>query len=207
MTAKIAIVFGYGPRVGAAVASAFAARGYKVAVVSRSGNADATNDYLSIKADLSDARNVEGVFARVTNELGLPSVVVYNGFEQPLSSVITDAHVNTFSAYVAAQLAVKGFAELPSDAPKTFIYTGNKLNVMTLEPLLSFGMGKFYYADERKPNGEPAYDKLDAEAHGDYYVKLAEESFQGPWHATFVKGKGYVKFDENPVHGGRYPGA
>ncbi|KAK1246165.1 hypothetical protein MKX07_005234 [Trichoderma sp. CBMAI-0711] len=234
MTAKIAIVFGYGPRVGAAVASAFAARGYKVAVVSRSGNADATNDYLSIKADLSNARNVEGVFSRVTNELGLPSVVVYNalilsplGFEQPLSSVITDAHVNTFSAYVAAQLAVKGFAELPSDAPKTFIYTGNKLNIMTLEPLLSFGMGKsatahmihylaevykdtgykFYYADEREPNGEPAYDKLDAEAHGDYYVKLAEESFQGPWHATFVKGKGYVKFDESPVHGGRYPGA
>ncbi|KAH0489736.1 hypothetical protein TgHK011_010151 [Trichoderma gracile] len=234
MTANIALVFGYGPRVGAAVASAFAARGYKVAVVSRSGNADATKDYLSIKADLSDARNVEGVFDRVTNELGLPSVVVYNalilsplGFEQPLSSVITDAHVNTFSAYAAAQLAVKGFAELPSDASKTFIYTGNKLNIMTLEPLLSFGMGKsatahmihylaevykdtgckFYYADEREPNGEPAYDKLDAEAHGNYYVKLAEESNQGPWYATFVKGKGYVKFDESPVHGGRYPGA
>ncbi|KAL6853212.1 hypothetical protein J3F83DRAFT_764738 [Trichoderma novae-zelandiae] len=234
MTAKIALIFGYGPRVGAAVASAFAARGYEVAVVSRSGHADAASNYLSIKADLSDARNVEGVFARVRDELGIPSVVVYNaliispqGLEQPLSSIITDAHVNTFSAYVAAQLAVKGFAELPPDASKTFLYTGNKLNIMTLEPLLSFGMGKsatahmihylaevykdpgykFYYVDEREPNGEPAYDKLDAEAHGDYYVKLAEKSGQEPWHSTFVNGKGYVKFDESPVHGGRYPGA
>ena len=81
MAAKIALVFGYGPRVGAAVASAFAARGYKVAVVSRSGDAGAANDYLSIKADLSDARIVEGVFARVRDELGTPSVVVYNGMQ------------------------------------------------------------------------------------------------------------------------------
>lgn len=64
------------------------------------------------------------------------------GFDQPLSSVIKDAHINTFSAYAAAQLAVKGFAELPPDASKTFIYTGNKLHVMPLQPLLSFGMGK-----------------------------------------------------------------
>lgn len=59
-----------------------------------------------------------------------------------MSSVITDAHVNTFSAYAAAQQAVKGFAELPSDASKTFIYTSNKLHIMTLEPLISMGMGK-----------------------------------------------------------------
>lgn len=81
MTAKVALIFGYGPRVGAAVASAFAIRGYKVAVVSRSGNAEAANDYLSIKADLSDARNVEGVYAQVKVALGLPSVVVYNGMQ------------------------------------------------------------------------------------------------------------------------------
>lgn len=59
-----------------------------------------------------------------------------------MSSVITDAHVNTFSAYAAAQQAVKGFAELPPDASKTFIYTSNKLHIMTLEPLISMGMGK-----------------------------------------------------------------
>ncbi|KAL7931539.1 NAD(P)-binding protein [Trichoderma chlorosporum] len=235
MASKVVLIFGYGPRIGAAVARAFSDRGYKVAVVCRSKTLDDTaKDYLSIKADLSDAHNVEGVFAEVREKLGTPSVVVYNafilsiqGFDQPLSSVITDAHVNTFSAYAAAQLAVKGFAELPSDASKTFIYTGNKSHIMTLEPLISFGMGKsatahmihylsevyktsgykFYHVDERESNGEPAYNQLDAEAHADYYIKLTEENDQGPWNATFVKQKGYVKFDESPTHGGRFPGA
>ncbi|KAL6699457.1 NAD(P)-binding protein [Trichoderma pleuroticola] len=235
MSSKVVLIFGYGPRIGVAVARAFASRGYKVAVVSRSDRAaDTPADYLSIKADLSNAYNVEDVFTEVRNKLGIPSVVVYNaftlsvqGFDQPLSSVITDAHVNTFSAYAAAQQAVKGFAELPSDASKTFIYTSNKLHIMTLEPLISMGMGKsasahmihylsevykssgykFYHTDERLSDGEPAYDKLDAEAHADYYIQLTEGKDQGPWNATFVKEKGYVKFDENPIHGGRFPGA
>ncbi|KAL7941397.1 NAD(P)-binding protein [Trichoderma barbatum] len=234
MAPKVALIFGYGPRIGAAVARAFASRGYKVAVVCRSNKvADTSNDYLSIKTDLSDAYNVEHVFEQVRDKLGIPSVVVYNafvlsiqGFDQPLSSIITDAHVNTFSVYAAAQLAVKGFAELPPDASKTFIYTGNKSHIMPLEPLLSFGMGKsatahmihylselykasgykFYHVDERELNGEPAYDKLDAEAHAKYYVKLAEEKDQGPWNATFVKEKGYVRFSDDLIHGGRYPG-
>jgi hypothetical protein len=28
------------------------------------------------------------------------------------------------------------------------------------------------------------------------YVKLSEMKEQGPWHYTFVKDSGYVKFDE-----------
>lgn len=189
MSSKVVLLFGYGPRIGAAVAKAFASRGYQVAVVSRSDKAaDTTNDYLSIKADLSNAFAVEDVFASVRDKLGIPSVVVYNGkeilhpqeqtninwggissiafilstqgFDEPLSNIIADAHVNTFSAYAAAQLAVKGFAELSSDASKTFIYTGNKSHIMTLEPLLSFGMGKaatahmiHYLAEAYKPSG------------------------------------------------------
>jgi hypothetical protein len=57
-------------------------------------------------------------------------------------------------------MAVKSFAELPSDASKTFIYTSNKLHLMALEPLLSFGMGKsaaahmiHYLAEVYKPSG------------------------------------------------------
>lgn len=37
---------------------------------------------------------------------------------------------------------MKGFAELPPDASKTFIYTSNKLHLMAMEPLVAFGMGK-----------------------------------------------------------------
>jgi len=55
---------------------------------------------------------------------------------------------------------------------------------------------RFYYADERKPDGAPSYSKIDGAAHGDFYVSLAEEQKQQPWLATFVKGVGYKNFAE-----------
>lgn len=79
---KIVLIFGFGPRIGAGVARAFANKGYKIAVVSRTKNAiEPSDDYLWIQADLSDAFSVEGVFTTVRSKLGIPSVVVYNGKE------------------------------------------------------------------------------------------------------------------------------
>ena len=53
---------------------------------------------------------------------------------------------------------------------------------------------RFYYGDERKADGAPAYADLNGEAHGEHYVQLAEDTSQGPWQQTFVKGVGYKKF-------------
>lgn len=53
---------------------------------------------------------------------------------------------------------------------------------------------RFYYADERKPDGAPAYGGIDGPAHGVLYTELAEGASQGPWQQTFVKGVGYQKF-------------
>jgi hypothetical protein len=53
-----------------------------------------------------------------------------------------DNKVNIESAFVAAQQAVVAFAELPSSASRTFIYTGNILNTVTLPRFLSLGVGK-----------------------------------------------------------------
>jgi hypothetical protein len=71
-----------------------------------------------------------------------------------------DNNVNILSAYIAAQLAIKSFAELPQQSPKTFIYTGNKLPFMIVRPLLSQGVGKagaahliHYLAEEYKESG------------------------------------------------------
>ena len=50
--------------------------------------------------------------------------------------------INTTSVFVAAQQAVLGFAELPDDAPRTFLYTGNILNVAPLPQFLESGAGK-----------------------------------------------------------------
>lgn len=54
---------------------------------------------------------------------------------------------------------------------------------------------RFFYADERTEEGQSKGQALDGPAHGDFYTKLAKQEEEIPWHATFSKGKGYVKFN------------
>lgn len=37
---------------------------------------------------------------------------------------------------------------------------------------------------------------VDGEAHAEFYDQLANGIKNVPWHATFVKGKGYVDFSK-----------
>lgn len=53
-----------------------------------------------------------------------------------------DLSVNVTSLYVAAQQAVTGFAQLPAGAARTFIMTGNILNVEIIPGFISQGVGK-----------------------------------------------------------------
>lgn len=53
---------------------------------------------------------------------------------------------------------------------------------------------RFYYADERKADGSPAYSDISGEAHAEQYLLLAEGKEQGPWQQTFVKDVGYKRF-------------
>ncbi|KAJ5153025.1 uncharacterized protein N7482_009503 [Penicillium canariense] len=230
MSNKVVLIFGYGPNVGFEVAKAFATRDYKVAVVSRSDKcaSDAKN-YLQIQADLADPSSIEGIFSQVIDELGHPTVVIYNAASfsfrssSPLNDQIvgfqSDNNVNIVSAYIAAYFAIRSFALAPSEASKTFIYTGNKLPFLVVPPLLSPGAGKaaaahlihylaeehkdqgykFYYADERKSDGDPVYSAIDGSAHAEFYTQLSEHQRQGPWNATFVKGQGYVRFSEEMI--------
>ena len=54
---------------------------------------------------------------------------------------------------------------------------------------------QFYFADERMPNGGSVMGQIDGDAHGEEYWVLANSKKQLPVNYTFVKGKGYVKFD------------
>ena len=75
----------------------------------------------------------------------------------------------------------------PVDTSKPFIYRRESACVkLTPE--------RFYYADERKPDGAPKYG-IDGDAHADLFWELAQAETQGQWHQTFVKGVGYKKFD------------
>ncbi|KAJ5921479.1 hypothetical protein N7466_009805 [Penicillium verhagenii] len=222
----VLLVLGAGPNVGAAVAKAFAAKGYKVALASRKAKEEeSSQDELYISCDLSDPTSISAVFTKVKETLGVPSVVVYNAaaasradlqdpLSMPLAEFNQELSINTTSVFAAAQQAAKGFAELPAEASKTFIFTGNILNTKVFPPLLSLGVGKaatahlieylagaypfngykFYYADQRKIDGSPIYVGIDGEAHGEFYVGLAELKSQGHWHQTFVKDVGYHRF-------------
>ncbi|CZR47878.1 uncharacterized protein FPRO_13545 [Fusarium proliferatum ET1] len=228
MAAKspIVLILGSGPNIGQSVARKFASQGFRVAIASRSQKeADSTDKQLNIKTDLTKPLEVTDAFSKVKTTFGTPSVVVYNASaaafppaDDPLSVSYTDftnnTAINIHSAFIAAQQAVAGFAQLPESAARTFIYTGNILNVTILPKFLDAGVGKsgaahmmwaaadaykskgykFYYADERKPDGAPKY-RVDGDAHADLYWELSQGKEQGPWMQTFVKGEGYKKFD------------
>jgi hypothetical protein len=53
---------------------------------------------------------------------------------------------------------------------------------------------RFFYADERTEEGKLKGMALDGPAHGEFYAQLARQEGTMPWHATFVKDKGYVQF-------------
>ena len=75
----VLLVLGAGNRVGQHVTRAFAAKGYKIALVSRTPKDKSTADQVNIRADLSNPESVIEVFAKTTKSLGIPSVVIYNG--------------------------------------------------------------------------------------------------------------------------------
>lgn len=60
----------------------------------------------------------------------------------PLADFTRGTTITTTSAFVAAQQAALGFAQLPDSASRTFIYTGNILNTISLPSILGLGVGK-----------------------------------------------------------------
>ncbi|KFY38816.1 hypothetical protein V495_06362 [Pseudogymnoascus sp. VKM F-4514 (FW-929)] len=92
-----------------------------------------------------------------------------------------------------------GLTQLPASASRTFIYTGNILNLAILPGFLSQGVRKptgahmiwaasaaykdcrfkFYYGDERKADRTAIY-RVNGELHEELYWDLAEEKTHGP---------------------------
>ncbi|PVI07515.1 NAD(P)-binding protein [Periconia macrospinosa] len=165
----------------------------------------------AVKAEYQSAPNVV-----VYNAAALTPPVGDDLFSIPAGSLANNLNTNTVTAYAAAQQAVKGWETLKNDLGKVFIYTGNKSNVAIVPMLLTVALGvgksassyfigmadnqyaklgyRFFYADERNEDGSMKGMKLDGDAHAEFYAQLASGQGEIPWHATFVKGKGYVKF-------------
>lgn len=75
----VALILGSGPRIGYNVSRAFAAKGYKVALASRTLKGEQNPEYLNLQVDLADPPSVSALFAKVKEAIGTPSVVIYNG--------------------------------------------------------------------------------------------------------------------------------
>jgi hypothetical protein len=59
---------------------------------------------------------------------------------------------------------------------------------------LTCRLARFFYADERYGDGKAKGMAVDGPAHAEFYEQLASHKGNIPWHATFVKDKGYVQF-------------
>ena len=55
---------------------------------------------------------------------------------------------------------------------------------------------RFYYADERNPDGSSVGGAINGDAAGEFYPELVQKKEQGPWLQTFVAGQGYVDFQK-----------
>jgi NAD(P)-dependent dehydrogenase (short-subunit alcohol dehydrogenase family) len=79
-TAEVAVVAGAGPGLGNALVGRFAESGMRVAAVSRRGVADNANGDLvrGYSCDATQGEQVRNVFKRIADELGPPSLVVFN---------------------------------------------------------------------------------------------------------------------------------
>lgn len=79
-SAKVVLILGSGPNIGHSVSRAFAAKGYKVALASRSVKQEDNNaEQINFQVDLSNPPTVSELFAKVKETVGVPSVVIYNG--------------------------------------------------------------------------------------------------------------------------------
>ncbi|KAF2464260.1 NAD(P)-binding protein [Lindgomyces ingoldianus] len=204
---SVVLILGAGSNIGQNVATVFAAHGWRIASASRSREDKIADDtHLDLHVDLSQPGSIPEVFRKVKSHWAAPSVVIYNGAKRtlvdardPLTPITLKQHeeemaINLTSAFIAAQQAV--------------------LNVMPSPAVLTFGLGKtaaahmiwdasvaykddgfrFYFTDERFPDGSPIRDQMSGEARAAEYIKLAQLKEQGPWHYTFVKGMGYTNF-------------
>lgn len=80
MSSQVVLILGAGSHIGALTAHAFAAKGWRVALVSRSRvNGYSAEGYLEVCGDLSRPSTIAFIFEQVRKALGIPNAVIYNG--------------------------------------------------------------------------------------------------------------------------------
>ncbi|KAI0845084.1 hypothetical protein F5Y00DRAFT_265937 [Daldinia vernicosa] len=160
MSAPPVLLFlGAGKKLGTLVPAIFAEAGYKIAVVARTPKEEfEKRGYYQVQADFNNPESIPEVFAKVRENVGIPTVVVYNAVqytlddpEDPFASLAPEnvsrfhsaVAVNGTTPLIAIEHAVQAFRALPPGTlGKSFIFTGNVLNHSQFKNRLCFGVGK-----------------------------------------------------------------
>ncbi|KAJ7203550.1 hypothetical protein GGX14DRAFT_461454 [Mycena pura] len=211
MSQLAAFIIGSGGNIGKHTAAALKARGYRVAVGSRSpARTELEKEgYVPVAVDVHSADSVRAAFAQVNKELGPPSVVVFNvATLQPLPTpgdpltlsheALTRETAVALSVFLAAQEALAGFrsAAHGTGGPKTFIVTGNALpwvaadapgNSMdyfslNIQKLIAWRLMEVFSARYAAENIRFYYATL-VGASGDTLENLGDFFTSGPLHA------------------------
>jgi NAD(P)-dependent dehydrogenase (short-subunit alcohol dehydrogenase family) len=148
----VALVVGAGPGIGGAFAAGLVARGYRVALASRSLDKlrplAASLDARAYAADAGEPASLVALFAAVERDLDAPVVVLYNPSARvrgPIVELDADAvaravHATAIGAFVVAQEAAKRM--LPRGRGALF-FTGATASVKGFAQSSPFAMGKF----------------------------------------------------------------
>ncbi|MSO76337.1 MAG: SDR family NAD(P)-dependent oxidoreductase [Alphaproteobacteria bacterium] len=155
MAEATAIIVGVGPGLGAALARRFAAAGMAVAVAARDPiklgpivNGIATGKARAYACDATSERQVQQLFAAVTQDLGAPDLVVFNASGRVRKSLL-EIGVEEFErawrnaclgGFIVGREAAR--AMLPRGRGK-ILFTGATASVKGFSGSAGFAVGKF----------------------------------------------------------------
>jgi NADP-dependent 3-hydroxy acid dehydrogenase YdfG len=151
--AESSVVVGIGPGLGSAIARRFHRGGYPVGLIARSAEklhelADELGDGTAVApADAGDPRALEAAIAKVTAELGEPTVLVYNAAifagdgadELDADEFNARCRTNIGGAFAAAQAVA---APMRRAGRGTILFTGGRLATHPMAGYTALSVGK-----------------------------------------------------------------
>lgn len=155
--AKVAVVVGVGPGLGAALVRRFARENFAVGMIAR--NTDKLIPIqkevegfggvaLPIVADVSDRTSIAKAFEQVTSKLGSPEVLIYNAGTLVIGGALELTpeefergwKINCFGAFLAVQEVLPAMVERQQG---TILFTGATASVRGGGKFGGFAVGKF----------------------------------------------------------------
>ena len=147
-TKKVMVLAGAGTGLGTALAARFAAGGYTVVGLSRSGKPLLSSSYQALRCDLTNPLNVTQAFDTIVQEHGVPSVVVHNVgdlLRAPLQEISPTDFERIWKSMVLSAMLVSQSA-LKYMVPahyRSLIFTGATASVRGGAGFAAFASAKF----------------------------------------------------------------